>query len=325
VSRPIRDLHLLPKTRDSLSFLYVEHCRVEQDALAVAVVDAAGRVPVPIASLSVLLLGPGTTVTHAAVRALADSGCLIVWSGEEGVRTYAVGLGETRSSRNLQRQARAWADPDARMRVVRRLYEMRFSEPLDASLSLRQVRGLEGVRVRTAYAQASRSSGVPWHGRAYDRRDWRDTDPINRALSCANSALYGVVQAAIVASGYSPALGFVHTGKMLSFVYDIADLYKTELTIPTAFEVAAEGAREIERRTRLLLRDAFAKSRLLARIVPDIDAALAAAGVADEPEVELIDEDAALPGDLWGPNGESVAGGQNFAPPIAAKTDSCSS
>jgi CRISPR-associated protein Cas1 len=322
---PLRDLHLLPKTRDSLSFLYVEHCRVEQEALAIAVVDADGRVPVPVASLSVLLLGPGTTVTHAAVRALADSGCLVIWTGEESVRTYAVGLGETRSSRNLQRQARAWADPDAHMRVVRRLYEMRFSERLDASLTLPQVRGLEGVRVRTAYAEASRTSGVPWSGRAYNRRGWSGADPVNRALSCANSALYGIVHAAIVASGYSPALGFIHTGKMLSFVYDVADLYKTQVTIPVAFGVGADGAQDIERRTRLLLRDEFAKSRLLARIVPDIDTALAAAGVTDEPELDAVDKDAALPGHLWGPNGESVAGGRNFADATANEANPCSS
>lgn len=321
MSRPLRDLHVLPKTRDSLSFLYVEHCRIEQDAYAIAVVDADRRVPVPCASLSVLLLGPGTTITHAAVRALAESGCLAVWTGEEGVRTYAVGPGETRSARNLQRQARAWADPAAHMRVVRRLYELRFGQTLDPTLTLRQVRGLEGVRVRTAYAEASRATGVAWHGRTYDRRGWSAADPVNRALSCANSALYGIVHAAIVAAGYSPALGFVHTGKMLSFVYDIADLYKAEVTIPAAFMVVAEGEHDIERRTRLLLRDTFHAVRLMARLVPDIEAVLEAADLSEEPEVEQVDEDAATPADLWGPEGEVVEGGRNFAVPTPTGDD----
>lgn len=102
----MQDLHLLPKVRDSLSFLYIEHARIEQEAKAIAIHDARGRVPVPCASLSMLLLGPGTTITHAAIRALAENGCLVSWTGQEGVRFYAQGMGETRSARNLLRQTR---------------------------------------------------------------------------------------------------------------------------------------------------------------------------------------------------------------------------
>ncbi len=316
---PLRDLHLLPKTRDSLSFLYVEHARIEQDDRAIAIADSAGRVPVPCASLSLLLLGPGTTVTHAAIRTLAETGCLVAWTGEEGVRLYATGTGETRSARNIARHAAAWADPEARMRVVRRMYEVRFAEPLDPDLTLAQVRGKEGIRVRETYAAFSRATGVHWAGRSYDRRHWLSADPVNRALSAANSALYGVVHAAIVASGYSPALGFVHSGKQLSFVYDIADLYKTEVSIPVAFQVAAEGEREIERRVRLLCRDLFREQRLLGRIVPDIEHLLDAARTA-EPEVDGsdVDADAAMPGVLWDPSGELVVGGRNFGDDLEA-------
>lgn len=140
----MKDLHLLPKVRDSWSYLYVEHCRVEQEQKAIAIYDADGKVPVPCATLTALMLGPGTTITHAAVRALADNGCLVLWAGEGGVRFYAQGMGETRSSRNLLRQARLWADSTTRLKVVRRLYQMRFQEPLDESLTLRQIRGKEG-------------------------------------------------------------------------------------------------------------------------------------------------------------------------------------
>src|SRR5579875_2210455 len=222
----MKDLHTLPKVRDSWSYLYVEHCRVDQEGKAIVLHDAEGRTPVPCAALTLLMLGPGTSITHAAIRTLAENGCLVMWTGEGAVRFYAVGMGETRSARHLLEQARRWADPILRLAVVRRMYSMRFPEPLDDYLSLQQIRGREGIRVREAYARASRATGVPWKGRSYQRDQWGSTDPINRALSAANSCLYGVCHAAIVSAGFSPALGFIHTGKMLSFVYDIADLYK---------------------------------------------------------------------------------------------------
>src|SRR3954447_15269333 len=144
----MKDLHALPRVRDSLSYLYVEHCRIDQEAKAITLHDARGTVPVPCASLTTLMIGPGTTITHAAVRALAENGCLVLWTGENGVRFYAQGMGETRSARNLLRQARLCSDPTLRLKVVRRLYEMRFAEVLDPALTLQQIRGLEGVRVR---------------------------------------------------------------------------------------------------------------------------------------------------------------------------------
>src|SRR5690554_5875285 len=186
------------------------------------------------------MLGPGTSITHAAVKTLAESGCLVIWCGEQGIRFYAQGMGETRSASRLLHQATLYADPELRSHVVVRLYRMRFIEDLPSSLTLQQLRGREGSRVREAYARASEASGVPWTGRSYDRNNWSNADPVNKALSVANSCLYGICHAAIVSLGYSPGLGFIHTGKLLSFVYDIADLYKVEITIPTAFHAAAE-------------------------------------------------------------------------------------
>jgi CRISP-associated protein Cas1 len=259
------------------------------------------------------MLGPGTTVTHAAIRALAENGCMVGWTGEQGVRFYAQGMGETRSSRRLLHQARLCSNPPLRLRVVRRMYQMRFAEPLDPSATLRQVRGKEGIRVRSAYTEASRRTGVEWLGRSYKREDWRHADPINRALSAANSCLYGVCHAAIVSLGYSPALGFIHTGKMLSFVYDIADLYKADTTIPVAFDAVAAGPGELESRVRRACRDAFHAHRLLDRIVPDVQHALMAQdGVLDADEGSF-DGDEALPGGLWDPDESEVAGGHNHA------------
>src|SRR5579872_310577 len=238
----MKDLHLLPKVRDSWSYLYVEHCRVDQEAKAIALHDERGTTAVPCASLTLLMLGPGTSVTHAAIRVLAESGCLVAWTGEEGVRTYAQGMGETRSARNLLWQAYLCMNRQRRLEVVRRMYAKRFAEELAPHLTLEQIRGREGVRVREAYARASRESGVEWQGRSYHRNEWKSTDAVNRALSTANSCLYGVCHAAIISAGYSPALGFIHTGKMLSFVYDVADLYKADVTIPLAFCAAVDGA-----------------------------------------------------------------------------------
>ena len=303
------DLRILPKVRDSMSYLYVEHCRVDQEAKAIALHDVNGKTPVPCASLLLLMLGPGTSITHAAVRVLADSGCLVAWVGEEGVRFYAQGMGETRSARGLLRQARLCSHPASHLAVVTRLYRMRFPETLPDGLTLQQIRGREGVRVREAYARASRATGVPWRGRTYRRDGWEEADTVNRALSAANSCLYGVCHAAIVAAGFSPALGFIHTGKMLSFVYDVADLYKADITIPAAFQATAEGDSGVDGRVRRACRDAFREQRLLARIVPDIQFALDIGGETDT----TFDWDAAAPSGLWDPEAGEAMGGINYA------------
>ena len=306
----MKDLHLLPKVRDSSSFLYVEHCRIDQEEKAIAVHDANGKVPVPCASLLLLMLGPGTSITHAAVRSLSDNGCTILWTGEEGVRTYAQGMGETRSSERLLHQSRLCSAPELRLLVVRRLYEMRFAEKVDPTFTLQQLRGREGVRVRDAYYRASQDAAIPWSGRSYKADSWRAADPVNRALSVANSCLYGVCHAAIVSAGYSPALGFIHTGKMLSFVYDIADLYKTEVTVPIAFRAVAEGSRPLETLVRRKCRDAMVESHLLQRIIPDIDHALDSKPATGNQDASL-DSHPAAPGWLWDPESGAVEGGIN--------------
>jgi len=268
----IKDLQELPKLRDGLSYLYLEHCIIDQKYKAVEAIDKEhGRTMLPAAALAVLMLGPGTSISHEAVKTLCDNGCSVLWCGEEGVRLYAQGVGETRKGYRLIRQAEMVSDPARRMEVITRMYRFRFDEDLEPDLSLEQVRGYEGVRVRKAYAQASQQYGVPWSGRRYDRQDWSRADPINRALSAANACLNGVCHAAIVSVGYSPGLGFIHTGKQLSFVYDVADLYKTELTVPLAFRLTAESTQNLETRVRHACRDAFRQQQLLTRILPDMD------------------------------------------------------
>lgn len=307
----IKDLHVLPKFSDGWCYLYVERCRVDREARAVAVHDASGKYPVPCAQLALLMLGPGVLITHAAVSVLADHGCLIAWCGEGAVRLYAVGMGETRSSANLLHQARLWADEDHRMKVVHRLYQLRFSDTFSAELTLQQIRGMEGARVRDAYARAAKEYKVPWSGRNYKRSNWANADPVNQALSSANSCLYGICHAAIVTAGFSPALGFIHTGKMLSFVYDVADLYKAEVTIPVAFKEAAKEEGALSRRVRIACRDMFVSSRLLERIIPDIKDVLFLSPKVDA-DSQQYDEDPAAPGHLWDPVIGEELGGRSF-------------
>ncbi|MHB9130031.1 MAG: type I-E CRISPR-associated endonuclease Cas1e [Armatimonadota bacterium] len=294
------DLHQLPKFRDALSFLYIEHGRIDQYEKAIAVHDDQGVTPIPVAATAVLLLGPGTRVTHAAMVAIAENNALAIWVGEEGVRCYAQGLGGTRSSTALQRQAALATNETTRLEVVRRMYRMRFQEELEDGLTVEQLRGYEGVRVRNTYASFSQETGVPWSGRNYDRGNWQAADPVNRALSAANSCLYGICHAGIVSMGYSPALGFIHTGKQLSFVYDIADLYKTEVTIPVAFAMARDNVTPLERMTRLRCRDVFKERKLLPRIARDLQALLGG----EEEEEFAPDADPALPTALWTPTQE---------------------
>lgn len=302
------NLRSLPKVRDSWSYLYADRCRVEVENKSIAILDTNGKTSVPCASLTLLMLGPGATITHAAIRALADNGCMVAWTGEEGVRMYAFGTGETRSARNLYRQITRWADPAQRLSVVRALYERRFpKDAVNAQTTLKQLRGMEGARMRHTFADMSNKTGVPWFGRIVGKGNWANADPVNRALSSANSALYGICHAAIVALGYSPAVGFIHTGKQLSFVYDIADLYKTQVSIPVAFLTAAEGDQKVDSRARQACRDAFREHHILERIVTDIESILKAPSVPDP-----FADDATLPGGLWDPETGIVAGGVNY-------------
>ncbi len=294
----MQDLHELPKLRDSLSYLYIEHALVDRKDSSIEFIQQAGRTQVPVAALCVLMLGPGTSVSHAAVKVLAESGCSILWTGEDAMRCYAQGTGETRKGYHLLRQAELSCDPNQRLMVIRRMYQKRFPEPLPAELTLEQIRGMEGARVRSTYFQYARQTGLSWQGRRYDRGNWGNADPINRALSAGNALLNGICHAAIVSGGYSPGLGFIHTGKQLSFVYDIADLYKAEITIPVAFDTVVQSCEHIDSRVRATCRQKFKDTRLLERILPDIDALL---GLKPDIFTEGLDpdKDGALPTPLW--------------------------
>jgi CRISPR-associated protein Cas1 len=301
----MRTLHELPRFRDRWSYLYLEHGRLDQEAAGLKFRNLDGDAPVPIDQLSLIMLGPGTTITHAAVKALAVNNCLLTWVGEEGVRLYAHGMGGTFGARRLLRQACLFADEAQRLGVVYRMYQKRFPGVVLQDKTIEQVRGMEGLRVRKAYEEAAKQHGIVWEGRSYDQDQWFDASAANRALSAANACLYGICHAAIVSAGYSPAIGFIHTGKMLSFVYDIADLYKVEVTVPVAFRLAATVTKNLEREVRQECRKAFHAAHLMDRILPDIAEVLNAGDDSGETASELEGRavslaDGGTPGDLPG-------------------------
>jgi CRISPR-associated protein Cas1 len=285
----MRTLHELPPFRDRWSYLYLEYGTLDQTSHGLVFENKSTMTSVPINQLSLVMLGPGTTVTHAAVKALAGNNCLLAWTGRDGVKLYAHSTGGTFSARRLIRQARMVSDEKLRLEVAVRMYKKRFPGDDLEGKTLEQIRGMEGQRVRAVYAERAAEYGLEWHGRDYDQDEWYAATPTNRALSAANSCLYGVCHAAIVSAGYSAGLGFIHTGKLLSFVYDVADFYKTELTVPLAFRLAAKEEANLERQVRMASRQAFHEYGLMDRILRDIAEVLDAG-----------DDSGEIPGELEG-------------------------
>ncbi|WP_304083596.1 type I-E CRISPR-associated endonuclease Cas1e [Peptostreptococcus stomatis] len=266
------ELNDLPRIGDRVSFIYVEHAKINRTDSAISVYDNRGIVTIPIAMLGVLMLGPGTDISHRAMELLGDTGTSVVWVGERGVRNYAHGRALAHSTKLLEKQAKLVTNTKTRLNIARKMYQMRFQEEDVSFLTMQQLRGREGARVRKLYNTLAKETGVEWIKREYDIDNYKDGTVVNQALSSANVALYGLVYSVIVALGISPGLGFVHTGHDLSFVYDIADLYKADITIPIAFEIASKYSSDddIGRITRLRVRDEFVDGKLMARIVKDL-------------------------------------------------------
>lgn len=263
--------------KERVSLAFIEHGRIDMLDGAFVVIHKDGtRTHIPVGSVACLMLEPGTRISHRAVALASRAGTLVVWIGEAGVRLYASGQpGGARSDRLLY-QAQLALDDSARLKVVRKMYEIRFGEQAPSRRSVEQLRGIEGVRVRETYKRLAQRHGVRWKRRSYDPNNWDSADIANRCLSAATSCLYGVTEAAVLAAGYAPAVGFIHTGKPLSFVYDIADLFKFDTVIPAAFQIAAKNPSQPERAVRLACRDIFRQTKLLSRIIPLIEEVLAA-------------------------------------------------
>ena len=303
---PPPEVQDLVRVQDRTSFLYVERAVISRDASAVTATDERGTVHIPAATLGVLLLGPGTTVTHQAMVVLAESGTSVVWVGEHAVRYYANGRPPGRSARLLDAQAGLVSRREGRLAVARRMYEMRFPGEDVSRLTMQQLRGREGARVRRAYREQAERSGVAWDGRRYRPDDFSSSDTINQALSAATASLYGIVHAVVAGLGCSPGLGFVHTGHERSFVYDVADLYKVEIALPVAFDVTAAAPADLGGAVRRAMRDKIHEVRLLERCVRDVHGLLSV-GLVDE-----VDESDVV--HLWDERVGSVPAGHGYGP-----------
>lgn len=264
------DLHDLPTFKDKFGYIYIEHAIIKQKNNAIVSHNKDEFLTLPIANLAVLMLGPGTSITHEAIKTIADNNCLIVWCGTKGIRLYGFANGGSRSSKNIVTQAKLVSDDISRLKVAINMYKYRFNEEIGCDETILKLRGKEGNRIRQFYVDMAKEYGIDWKGRDYNPNNWGNTNSINRLISIANTCLYGIVHAAILSSGFSPALGFIHTGDQRSFVYDIADLYKTKITIPTAFEVLSSNGPNAEKTIRTILSDKFHKSNLLKTIIEDI-------------------------------------------------------
>lgn len=266
--------------KERVSMVFIEKGQIDVKDGAFVVIDETGiRTHIPVGSIACIMLEPGTRVSHHAAALAARAGTLLVWVGEAGVRLYASGQpGGARSDRLLY-QAKLALDDQARLKVVRKMYEIRFGETPPERRSVEQLRGIEGARVRKLYQLLAKQAGVTWKGRNYNPDNWDMSDTPNRCVSAATACLYGISEAAVLAAGYAPAIGFIHTGKPLSFVYDVADLFKFDEIIPHAFKIAAKDYRDPEREVRLMCRDIFRQTKILKKIIPTIEDVLAAGGL----------------------------------------------
>ncbi|WP_072325592.1 type I-E CRISPR-associated endonuclease Cas1e [Marinospirillum alkaliphilum] len=270
--------------KDRVSMIFLQYGQIDVVDGAFVLIDKTGiRTHIPVGSVACIMLEPGTRVSHAAIKLASTVGTLLVWVGEAGVRLYAAGQpGGARSDRLLY-QAKLALDEDLRLKVVRKMFELRFGEAAPSRRSVDQLRGIEGSRVRSTYKMLAKEYGVKWYGRRYDPKDWEAGDVVNQCISAATACLYGITEAAVLAAGYAPAIGFIHTGKPLSFVYDVADIVKFEAVVPKAFEIAARVPTYPDREVRLACRDIFRTTHLLARLIPLIEEVLAAGEIEPPP------------------------------------------
>jgi CRISPR-associated protein Cas1 len=297
----------LTRVADRLSFIYLERCTVHRDANAITAEDAEGIRHIPSATIGTLLLGPGTRITHQAMSVLGECGAAVVWVGEHGVRFYAGGRALTRSSVLAEAHATAWTNQRSRLAVARAMYRLRFPDDDPAGLTRQELLGYEGQRVKDSYRRESARTGVPWNGRQFTPGDFAFGDPVNQAITAAAQCMYGIAHAVTTALGCIPGLGFIHAGHDLSFVLDIADLYKTDVAIPASFDAAAQDAEDVGALTRRLLRDRINQTKLLDRCVNDIKNMLAPYSPRDP--TEQTTDHVALQTD----HNQQVEAGHNYA------------
>ncbi|MDH0609869.1 type I-E CRISPR-associated endonuclease Cas1e [Stutzerimonas stutzeri] len=262
----------LPQVKDKYPFLYLERGRLEIDDSSVKWIDSTNNVvPLPVATLNALLLGPGTTVTHDAIKTATAANCAVCWVGEDSLLFYAAGFLPTADTRNLKQQIELSADPKKSLEVARRMYARRFPDAELDGKALKEMMGMEGHRVRSLYQQKAEQYQVGWKGRSFTPGKFETSDITNQVLTASNAALYGILCSAVHSLGYSPHIGFIHSGSPLPFVYDLADLYKEELCIDLAFALTRDMAGRYDKhKVSAAFRQRVIDMDLLAEVAKDI-------------------------------------------------------
>jgi CRISPR-associated protein Cas1 len=216
-------------------------------------------------------LGPGTTITHESIKIAAAANCNVCWVGEDSLLFYAAGHLPTADTRNLRHQLEQSANPEASLSVARRMFARRFPDADLEDKNLKEMMGMEGHRVRSLYQQKAEQYQVGWKGRQFTPGKFSLSDITNQVLTSTNAALYGILCSAVHSMGYSPHIGFIHSGSPLPFVYDLADLYKEELCIDLAFALTKELAGKYNKhKVSGAFRERVIKMDLLAKLAEDI-------------------------------------------------------
>jgi CRISPR-associated protein Cas1 len=263
----------LPRVKDKYPFLYLEHGRLEVDDSSIKWIDSENNVvPLPVATLNTLLLGPGTSITHEAVKTAVAANCSVSWVGEDSLLFYAAGFLPTADTRNLRHQIEMATHPQKSVEVARRMFVRRFPDADLAGKTLKEMMGMEGHRVRALYQQKAKEYQVGWKGRQFVPGKFDLSDLTNQILTSANAALYGILCSAVHSMGYSVHIGFVHSGSPLPFVYDLADLYKEHLCIDLAFSMTRELAGQYDKyKVSGAFRERVLEMDLLTKIGSDIE------------------------------------------------------
>lgn len=293
----------LPRIAERISFLYLEKCKITRTDSGLSAFDDKGEIKIPLATFSVLLLGPGTSISHRAMELISGCGTMLCWVSENGLKCFATGSPLTNSSRMAEIQASAVSNTRKRLAIARKMYQIRFPDEDVSHLTMQQLRGREGSRIRSTYIREQKRTGVEWNGRSYKVNDLSTSNAVNASLSIANSCLYGIAYAAICSLGCIPSLGFIHAGHQRSFVYDIADLYKTETSIPVAFDIAATYTDNVWAYTRREMHRMIYEHHILERVVHDIKWLLDSCGPSDD-DTDILA--------LWDTSGLRVEQGKQY-------------
>lgn len=236
----------------------------------------AGAYEIPFQQISCLLMGPGTVISHDTLRLLARQQTGVLAVGSKGIRMYASSMpfGPDRSAL-ARKQALLWCNETSRIDIVRKMYEYRFGEPLpNYNRDIATLRGIEGKRMKKVYEHLALQYGIDWNGRKFDRNNPEADDIINKAINHSTAATYAAAQIAVAVTGTIPQLGFIHESSGRAFALDIADLFRSTISLPIAFQAARivsnEKGDDIESQTRKLAGKTFQKENVIPNMIDQI-------------------------------------------------------